>query len=271
MARPFDTLEQSFRLLTATPDPLALDGRLLGHGLPARPIPLDELRRLLLSPSVGFAARDAALTALVARAKTDGGAWMVGLAGLLLPGLRRRTRPLTAACPSKAWDLEAEVLAALMETVAGFPLGSERVAARLVWPAVRAGHRLLGRVRVVGRREVSWGLAVEPPPRLPDHPDFVLARAVTAGVVSAGNAELIAESRLDGVPLRDLAARMGVGYKALCKRRERAERALVGWLVAQRMSPAGGVPAGCRAGGAVGRRRRPAATGCAAVATTPRR
>lgn len=271
MARPFETLEQSFRLLTAAPDPLTLDGRLLGHGLPARPIPLDELRRLLLSPSVGFAARDATLTTLVARAQADGGAWMVGLAGLLLPGLRRRTRPLTAACPSKAWDLEAEVLAGLMETVAGFPVGAERVAARLVWPAVRAGHRLLGRVRVVGRREVSWGLAVEPPPRLPGHPDFVLARAVAAGVLSAGNAELIAESRLDGVPLRDLAARMGVSYKALCKRRERAERALVGWLVAQRMSPVGGTGAGCGAGGAVGRRRRPAATGCAAVANTPRR
>src|SRR6266508_3647666 len=60
---PFDTLEATFTALTSGPAPLALDGRHAGHGLPARLLPLDELRRLLLDPSMGFAARDATLAA----------------------------------------------------------------------------------------------------------------------------------------------------------------------------------------------------------------
>jgi hypothetical protein len=51
-----------------------------------RLIPLDELRGLLLHPSVGFDARDAALSWLVAWAQREGGAWLVGLAGVLFAG-----------------------------------------------------------------------------------------------------------------------------------------------------------------------------------------
>jgi len=114
---PYDTLEAAFGLLTSGPDPLSLDGHLVDHGLPPRLIPLDELRGMLLHPSVGFAARDAAVAELARRARRDGGAAMVGLAGVLLPGLRRLTTPLARACPGKAADLEAAVLAGLVEAV----------------------------------------------------------------------------------------------------------------------------------------------------------
>src|SRR5262245_33006843 len=40
--------ERAFTYLTIPPAPLALDGRVVGHGLPARHIPLDELRDLLV-------------------------------------------------------------------------------------------------------------------------------------------------------------------------------------------------------------------------------
>jgi hypothetical protein len=58
----------------------------VGYGLPVRPIPLDVLRSLLLHPSMGFDARDAALTWLVGRAQAEGGAWPVGLAGCCCRG-----------------------------------------------------------------------------------------------------------------------------------------------------------------------------------------
>lgn len=48
---PFDTLETCFRLLSTGPACLALDGRRLGHGLPARRIPRGELRVLLQHPA----------------------------------------------------------------------------------------------------------------------------------------------------------------------------------------------------------------------------
>jgi hypothetical protein len=108
--RPFEMLDRSFQLLVCEPAPLALDGGAVGGGLPARPIPLDQLRSLLLHPSVGFDTRDAALTWLIGRAQTDGGAWLIGLAGVLLPGIGRRVYPLCRAFPRLAHDLEAEAL-----------------------------------------------------------------------------------------------------------------------------------------------------------------
>jgi hypothetical protein len=245
--RPLDVLDRSFRLLVCDPAPLALDGRAVGHGLPARMIPLDVVRSLLLHPSVGFDARDAALTWLVQRAQVEGGAWLVGLAGVLLPGIGRRVYPLCRAFPRLAHDLEAEALVALLHAVGAWRLGEDRVASRLVWAAARGAHRLLRRETTVGDREASVGLRLEPPARPPAHGDLLLAQAVRAGVLSRVDAELIAVTRVEEVPLRQLADRWGTGYEALRKRRYRAEAALVRWLAAER-----DVPTEPSAGGLVG-------------------
>jgi len=245
--RPFDVLDRAFGLLVCEPAPLSLDGRAVGHGLPVRPIPLNALRSLLLHPSVGFDARDAALTWLVGRAQADGGAWLVGLAGVLLPGIGRRVYPLCRAFPRLAHDLESEALVGLLQAVGGWRLGQDRVASRLVWAAARGAHRLLRREITLSEREASVGLRLEPPPRPPAHGDLLLAQAVTAGVLSRVDAELIAVTRVEEVPLRQLAAGWGTGYEALRKRRYRAEAALARWLAAERDVPTEPV-----AGGLVG-------------------
>jgi hypothetical protein len=242
-----EVLDRSFRLLVCEPAPLSLDGRLVGHGLPAQPIPLDLLRGLLLHPSMGFDARDAALTWLVQRAQGEGGAWLVGLAGVLLPGIGRRVYPLCRAFPRLAHDLEGEALVGLLQAVRGWRLGQDRVASRLVWAAARSAHRLLRRETTLRDREASVGLRLEPPPRPPAHSDLLLAQAVTAGVLSPVDAELIAVTRVEEVPLRQLAAGWGTGYEALRKRRYRAEAALARWLAAERDVPTESV-----AGGLVG-------------------
>ncbi len=232
---PFDTLETAFRLLTSGPSPLSVDGRAV-CGLPQRPIPLNELGGRLLHPSISYHTRDVALAVLLRRARHDGSAWTVGLAGVLLPGLRRAAAPLAKAMPGKAADLEAEMLAALVETIAVLPARADRIAARLLWPAVRAGHRFV-------ERERAWRAWEEPhaslpvPARSPAHPDLVLEQAVREGVISARHAELVAETRIGGVALRELARRWDVSYKALCRRRERCEPALIAWLVTRQMSP----------------------------------
>src|SRR6266542_1624281 len=145
---PFDTLEAAFTALTRGPAPLALDGRHVGHGLPARPLALDELRRLLLDPSLGFAARDAALAALVDRAKTHGGHATIGLAGVLLPGLRRATAPLALANPRLIWDRQAEALAGLLAARAAAPPGRP---SRLRAGPRRPRRRAVSRGRRAGR------------------------------------------------------------------------------------------------------------------------
>src|SRR6266540_1513821 len=166
---PFDTLEAAFTALTRGPAPLALDGRHVGHGLPARPLALDELRRLLLDPSLGFAARDAALATLVDRAKTHGGQATIGLAGVLLPGLRRATAPLTVANPQRIWDLQAEALAGLHHRRAP-QLGAAAPPGR---PSrLRAGPRRPRRRALTSRRRADRGdphrpgAPVRPGPRL---------------------------------------------------------------------------------------------------------
>jgi hypothetical protein len=242
--RPFAVLDRSFALLVCEPAPLTLDGRAVGHGLPARPIPLDVVRGLLLHPSVGFDARDAALTWLVGRAQSQGGGWLVGLAGVLLPGIGRRVYPWCRAFPRLAGDLEAEALAGLLQAVRGWRLGEDRVASRLVWAAVRAAHRLLRSEAALRDWEATVGLGLEPPARQPAHGELLLGRAVAAGVLSRTDAELIAATRVEEVPLRTLAGRWGSGYEALRKRRRRAEIRLAGWLVEQRDVPTGPDAAG---------------------------
>jgi DNA-directed RNA polymerase specialized sigma24 family protein len=236
--RPFAVLDRSFRLLVCEPAPLALDGAAVGHGLPPRPIPLDKLRGLLLHPSVDFDVRDAALSWLVGRAQADGEAWLVGLAGVLLPGVGRRVYPLCRAYPRLAQDLEAEALAGLFQAVKGWPCGQDRVATRLVWAATRAAHRLLRRELAVAEREAGVGLELEAPARPAVHGELVLEEAVAAGVVSRRDAELIAASRIEEMPVRELAQRWGVGYEALRKRRQRAEGSLADWLREQEASTA---------------------------------
>jgi hypothetical protein len=107
---PFDTLEKTFDLLVAGPHPLALDSTSL-DGLADRGIPL---KAMLLHPSMSFDVRDAVVDELVARSRAKGGAWTVGVAGVLLPGLRRAVWALVQSCPGKAADIElADVAKAL--------------------------------------------------------------------------------------------------------------------------------------------------------------
>lgn len=155
-----DRLEASFLLLTRGPRPLSLDGRGVGCGLPARPIPLDELRRLLAAPATPQRARDATLRVLVRRARTLRGAALIGLVGVLLPDLRGAVMPLVRAYPDHAADLEAEILTGLLAAVDTVCLASRDVADRLNCLAAQAGYRLLAWLQVTHTLEGAAGEAL---------------------------------------------------------------------------------------------------------------
>lgn len=229
---PFDALENSFRVLASGPGALTLDGRLIGSGLPQHPIPLLELRTRLLHPALPYDARDAALNALLVRARRHGGTWTVALAGMLLPGLRRTGRVIVRSCPGRRQDLEAEMLAGLVEAAATVSTGRERVAASLVWAGVRRGHRLLRAELAHSVRTTSTPCSA-PPPRPWGHPDLVLGRAVREGAIAPGDAELIGATRLGGVSLHAFAEQTGAPYATVKKRRWRAESRIAMWLGAQ--------------------------------------
>jgi len=228
-SEPFDAAEAAFRLLCAGPQPLALHAGKVAAGLPGRPVPLDELRVLLLHPATPARARNRVWAELVRRARAGDPAWMVGLAGVAMPGLRRAVGSLAGAWRGDPADLQAEVLTGFLAAVRALdPDDLDRVplASRLVWAAWRAGQQhacadagwAARRRDLAGWRdgpEVPWG-----------HPDLVLAAAVRQGILTAGQAALIGRNRLEGVPLSQIAAETGISHTALCNRRKKAETAI---------------------------------------------
>lgn len=232
----FDVLEASFRLLCEGPSPLSVHGGEIGPPIPDRTIPLTELGALLLHPSTPYAVRDHGLAVLVRRAKAEGGAWTVGLVGVLLPGLRAAISDVARAYPDSAADLEADVLAGLLDVLASFDPETDRIGPRLVWCAAARARR-----RAVREEAIRRGSDAEPPrdeaDRPCDHPDFILAEAVEAGVLSADQAELIGETRLGNVAVEEWAARMGWQPASVRKRRSIAERRLLAWIRTNREVP----------------------------------
>jgi hypothetical protein len=231
---PFDSLEETFRILSTGPHPLALDGTAI-CGLPDREIPLYELRSMLLHPSVAFTVRDATVGALVARAQAEGGRWTVGLAGVLLPGLRRAIWPLFEACPDKLDELEAQALVGFLTALHRCRPGRARIASWLCWRSRTGAARLL-RSELAERAGPGTDPVSAAPPRPWGHPDFVLANVVAAGVISAEDGDLIATTRLDHRSLAAAAKRLGISYKACQLRRARAEAALAEFIRSDRYS-----------------------------------
>lgn len=225
---PFDTLETTFRTCCEAPRPLTLDGRAVA-ALPDRMIPLDELRAILLHPATPYATRDAAVSVLLGDARDRGGPATVGLAGVLLFGLRRAIAPLCAVCPQRRADLEAETLAGLLEAITATDPGRPRLAARLCWLARNRAKRLFDTELAEQARHQPQPHEQAPP--LPyGHPDMVLANAVAEGVIVADDAALIGHTRLGDLSMQEAATALQIGVQAARKRRWRAERALAAWL-----------------------------------------
>jgi hypothetical protein len=225
-ARPLDVAERSFRLLMQGPQPLAVDGAVLGAGLPARPVPLDELGILLLHPSCGRGTRDEVWRHLIEQARTHRGAWMVAAVALATPMLRRLLKTLAETLPIEREELEAELLACFMEAL---------VRVELSW-----SHPLL-RLSRLTQFAVLRSHAIDRPHLLPEpdingdrralrypagHADLLLAQAVELGVITADAAELISMTRLDQIPLNAYCRARGLLYCTALKRRQRAEARL---------------------------------------------
>jgi hypothetical protein len=192
-----------------------------------RPVRLAEARELLLWPGrMDPDLRDAVWAVLVRRAQTGDPAWIVGTAGVLAPGLRRVVDRLSAGFSGDHDDLAAEVLAGFLTALHTIDPDSGRLPSRLCWAGYRAGLALRHRDADAARRRTS-GADATAPLRPWGHPDFVLAAAVNAGIITAAEEQLIGETRLEGVHLDAAAAARRISRKTLLTRRNRAERRLV--------------------------------------------
>jgi hypothetical protein len=196
--------------------------------MPDEPVAMDRVRDLLLSRRMSPAARDAVWRELVTRARRpapDGQAWMVIAAGVALPGLRAAAAGLTRGWRGETADIDAEVLAGFVARLKTVDLTGARVVGRLIDAGVRDGRRaraLVGDLEAV-RVEGAWSC---PPAHPWDHPDWVLARAVAAGVLDRTEARLIGATRLEDLSLVEAAAALRVDPDLAAGWRGRAENRL---------------------------------------------
>ncbi|WP_017559352.1 hypothetical protein [Nocardiopsis baichengensis] len=219
------------------PDPLHLEARDVDAGLPEPVMGLLAVRDLLLEPGTSRSAKDAVWRVVIARARVSS-EWMTGALGLAMPALgavgRRCSRGLTA---EQAAEVESEVAAAFIAEVRRINTGYAQLSWYLRCRAQRAGLR--ARLRVLAD---PAPLDTETDPagegaEAVGSADEVLQRAVTLGVLTAAEAELIGTTRLEGAPLREVADRSGEGYWALAKRRSRAEERLATAIRDGRLDP----------------------------------
>ncbi|MQA87533.1 MAG: hypothetical protein GEV03_23650 [Streptosporangiales bacterium] len=138
---PLDLAETAFTLLVQGPSPLAIDGRAIGHGLPRRRIPLDELRGILLRPATRPAVLDLVWADLVRRARTGSASWRVAVAGMAVPGLRQIAAETPAGSRGDAREFDTEVLIGFLEALHTIDLERPGICSRLFRAANLAGLR----------------------------------------------------------------------------------------------------------------------------------
>ena len=222
-------VERVFALTTTEPTGLVLRRTELdpdpGVGLPDGPIGLPELRRLLLGPGVPQETRDAVWRVLIDRARGEGPSWLVATVGMALPGLRRQVRVLAGSSAGAREDLESAVVEGFVTALYTVDVTRRGLCGRLVRAGYRAGVRQVFQDAPFAGTAAT-GCASHAPQPPWGHPDFVLADAVAAQVLTRQEAWLIGVTRLEDVPVAVVAAELGEPTNTIVARRRRAERCL---------------------------------------------
>jgi hypothetical protein len=221
---PLHAAERAFTLLAEAPSHVPFDARGF-DGLPDRILPLDELRRLLLTADTSQTVRDAVWRELVIRARRDGPAWRVAAVGMALPGMRRQAGQLAAGWHGDTHDLDSELLVGFMECLPRVDLDEPRICGRLIEAGVRAARKIRDAesdTMLIRAGDAGALLPIRPW----DHPDLVLARAVATGVLDRDEALLIAATRLEHHTLARVAAQIGITAQMASVWRARAEKRL---------------------------------------------
>jgi hypothetical protein len=185
----------------------------------------------------GPAEADAVLLALVTRV-VEGGDELAArvLLQLLLPGTRNLARRWWALGDHD--ERAAAAVAAVYHRIRTYPLVRRpgRIAANVLLDAARDLRRSVPTVPAEGgtltddrdRPAAVDGAPAHAAVELAD----VLTDAVDDGVLDLRDARLIAQSRIGGQRVADLAAHQHIGSRTLWDRRQRAERRLASWAAA---------------------------------------
>lgn len=226
--------QRVFALTAQEPTTLHLRGKDYGDDLPAGRVPLLCLRELLLRAEVSAATRDAVWAELIRRARADRSTWLVAAIGMAMPGLRRELRALTAYYRGDREDVESALAEGFVRELDRVDVSRNALCARLIDAARKSALAYIRRESAAER--VGWAAPESQAPKPPwGHPDLVLVTAVRRGVLTRGEAELIAVTRLEGVGIDAIAAAQGERANTVVVRRHRAEHRLRDAIVAGRL------------------------------------
>jgi hypothetical protein len=218
--------QQVFTLSTAEPTKLFLrredfEGD-VGVRLPDGRILLRPLRDWLLRPETPLSVRDVVWRELIGRARADRSSWLVAALGMAMPGLRREVRGLLVSFRGDRDDLESAVAEGFVTELYRVDLAERALCARLVRAGRRAG--LKQAYQDAATDGAVWSQFASRAPHAPyGHPDLVLVDALRKGVLSQEEAWLIGTTRLEGVPVDQVAAQWGERPNTVSVRRHRAE------------------------------------------------
>lgn len=221
----FDVAAGTFEWLVTGPHPVCVDGASI-LGLPARPVPLDELGALLLATGCTQATRDAAWTYLITRARAEGSTWTMACVGLAMPVLLPVAAQLTNRFRGDKHDIHAAVLTGFLHGLGEVDLAPPAILVRLRWAAYRAGYIALREALDAPAPVEDSGFRSAPPHRPGGHPDLVLVTAVRASVITTDEAALISATRFGELSLIEAARARGQSYRTTQQARHRAEQRL---------------------------------------------
>lgn len=238
----------AFTALSVGPTPLTLDCDALTHAdkdcaLPPGRITLPKLRTWLLENRRAYAARDVVWRELILRARTGDPQWVIAAVGMALPALIRHARDLTAERRGDTADIDNEILTGFLEALHHVAPGKPGAYASLAYAGYRAGLNARTEqdahipVDDIGRAMSGSGL-----PQLPyGHPDLLIERAATLGVIDAEDVEPWIDVRLGHRSIHLIAERLGLPVDQLRMRLRRADdriaEALTAGLLTGTVSP----------------------------------
>lgn len=229
---PFEAVEQSFRELGEPPCPLRIRCEAISDGLPPRLASPLEVRALLMHRSVDYPTSNEALGWIVAKAQTDGQRWLLVATGMVMPGIKARTKGLARWCREAGdglADMEAEALGGVMAATLRMSPLRPKLAANIVWAGFGSARRFVER-HMRERAQCTLPCDWRAPVGRSGHADLVLSEARSAGVLDEREEALIGETRLGQERIVSLARSQGRRPEAVRKQRRRAELRLRPWL-----------------------------------------
>ncbi|NBE85456.1 RNA polymerase sigma factor [Micromonospora rubida] len=223
-----DAAATAFAALTCEPAPLVLDCAAFGPdtGLPQGVLPLPALRDWLLRHPRAYTARDEVWRELIRRARLDGPHWLVAAVGMALPALRQYAARLCEGYAGDPADVDAEILTGFLTALRDrADLTRPAPYAGLCRAAWRAGRDLrLQQREYLPVEDIEHVAAGPRTPRVPyGHPDLLVRRAVTLGILDPEDEQAYIDVRLGHRAIEPIAAINGVSVDALRMRLSRID------------------------------------------------